>query len=156
MDSSFSPKDKIWFLRVCHHISNSVYYPNTGLEGQGSHTNLGQDSWCLVRIHPDPDFCFRSLHSLSGQLVWYLWWTLLSYQSSFWQLVTLTILHCKVNNGPSIIQHYHYAEVVLKWDGVWLNDEKVQAGKDVRGGFQGCVIAFTGKEWGKATKVCLE
>jgi len=26
MDSSVSPKDEIWFLRVCHHISNAVYY----------------------------------------------------------------------------------------------------------------------------------
>ena len=26
MDSSFSPKDEIWFLRVCHHISNAVCY----------------------------------------------------------------------------------------------------------------------------------
>jgi len=25
MDSSFPPKDEIWFLRVCHHISNAVY-----------------------------------------------------------------------------------------------------------------------------------
>jgi hypothetical protein len=25
MDSSFSPKDEIWFLRVCHHITNAVY-----------------------------------------------------------------------------------------------------------------------------------
>ena len=25
MDSYVSPKDKIWFLRVCHHISNAVY-----------------------------------------------------------------------------------------------------------------------------------
>jgi hypothetical protein len=24
MDSSVSPKDEIWFLRVCHHISNAV------------------------------------------------------------------------------------------------------------------------------------
>jgi len=24
MDSSFSPKDEFWFLRVCHHISNAV------------------------------------------------------------------------------------------------------------------------------------
>jgi hypothetical protein len=34
--------------------------------------------------------------------------------------------------------------------------QKVQAWKDVRGGFQGHVVAFTGKEWEKATKVCLE
>jgi len=25
MDSSVSPQDEIWFLRVCHHISNAVY-----------------------------------------------------------------------------------------------------------------------------------
>jgi hypothetical protein len=25
MDSSVSPKDEIWFLRVCHHVSNAVY-----------------------------------------------------------------------------------------------------------------------------------
>ena len=25
MDSSVSPKDEIWFLRVCDHISNAVY-----------------------------------------------------------------------------------------------------------------------------------
>jgi hypothetical protein len=26
MDSSVSPKDKIWFLRVCHHITTGLYY----------------------------------------------------------------------------------------------------------------------------------
>jgi hypothetical protein len=25
MDSPISPKDEIWFLHVCHHISNAVY-----------------------------------------------------------------------------------------------------------------------------------
>ena len=25
MDTSVSPKDETWFLRVCHHISNAVY-----------------------------------------------------------------------------------------------------------------------------------
>ena len=38
MDSSVSPKDEIWFLRVCHHISNAVYrrppYPPTWKPGQ--------------------------------------------------------------------------------------------------------------------------
>ena len=28
MDSSVSPKDEIWFLRVCHHTSNAVYHCN--------------------------------------------------------------------------------------------------------------------------------
>jgi hypothetical protein len=25
MDSSVSTKDEIWFLRVCHHVSNALY-----------------------------------------------------------------------------------------------------------------------------------
>jgi len=29
MDSSFLPKDEIWFLRVCHHISTGLYYGHT-------------------------------------------------------------------------------------------------------------------------------
>jgi len=33
MDSSVSPKDKIWFLRVCHHISNAVYLLIWRLDG---------------------------------------------------------------------------------------------------------------------------
>ena len=33
MDSSVSPKDEIWFLSVCHHISNAVYNrQNEGME----------------------------------------------------------------------------------------------------------------------------
>jgi len=38
MDSSFSPKDEIWFLRVCHHISNAVYqisFPGVKRPGRG-------------------------------------------------------------------------------------------------------------------------
>jgi len=27
MDSSLSAKDEIWFLRVCHHVSKALYYP---------------------------------------------------------------------------------------------------------------------------------
>jgi len=26
MDSSVSPKEEIWFLRVCHHISTGLYH----------------------------------------------------------------------------------------------------------------------------------
>jgi len=29
MDSSVLPEDKIWFLRVCHHILNAVYLVGT-------------------------------------------------------------------------------------------------------------------------------
>jgi len=31
MYSSFSPKDEIWFLRVCHHISTGTVVEETGL-----------------------------------------------------------------------------------------------------------------------------
>ena len=35
MDPSVSQKDEIWFLRVCHHISNAVYQMlNRVVEGQ--------------------------------------------------------------------------------------------------------------------------
>ena len=30
MDSSVLPKDEIWFLRVCHHISTGLYWKWTG------------------------------------------------------------------------------------------------------------------------------
>jgi hypothetical protein len=31
---SVSPKDEIWFLRVCHHISNAVYHVPILLENK--------------------------------------------------------------------------------------------------------------------------
>ena len=31
MDSSVSPKDEIWFLRVCHHISTGLYFAPSSL-----------------------------------------------------------------------------------------------------------------------------
>jgi len=38
MDSSIAPKDEMWFLRVCHHVSNDSLrwlqaIPASGLEG---------------------------------------------------------------------------------------------------------------------------
>jgi len=36
MDSSVSLKDKIWFLRVCHHISNAVYPVLAGVRAAGA------------------------------------------------------------------------------------------------------------------------
>jgi hypothetical protein len=43
MDSSVSPNDEIWFLRVCHHISNVVYCPYTGPHGDISQTNVSEE-----------------------------------------------------------------------------------------------------------------
>ena len=41
MDSSVSPKDEIWFLRVCHHISNAVYLQlHSGLRLKLGHSRL--------------------------------------------------------------------------------------------------------------------
>jgi hypothetical protein len=36
MDSSFSPKEEIWFLRVFHHISTGLYYDLRWLTGMWS------------------------------------------------------------------------------------------------------------------------
>jgi len=50
MDSSVSPKEEIWFLRVSHHISNAAY----------KNTSFMQ--------------CNRMLFECSSR--WYIWWTL--------------------------------------------------------------------------------
>jgi len=34
MDSSVSPKEEIWFPRVCHHISTDLYKVKRGKRGQ--------------------------------------------------------------------------------------------------------------------------
>jgi len=66
MDSSVSPKDEIWFLRVCHHIWNVVYVPPRATETYFKHCQfrptgdksyrvsfgrnffLGRDNVCLT------------------------------------------------------------------------------------------------------------
>jgi len=44
MDSSVSPRDEIWFLRVCHHISDGFYMPGVGGEEQEGKRTLGSCS----------------------------------------------------------------------------------------------------------------
>jgi len=39
MDSSVSPKDEIWFLRVCHHISNAVYQTRRSHHSEDDNVN---------------------------------------------------------------------------------------------------------------------
>jgi hypothetical protein len=46
MDSPVSPKDDIWFLRVCHHISNTVYLVFTAVS-LVSNINLQEGKWDL-------------------------------------------------------------------------------------------------------------
>ena len=43
MDSSVSRKDQIWFLRMCHHVSNVLYY-------SGSTINIRSCSSCPSRV----------------------------------------------------------------------------------------------------------
>jgi len=52
MDWSVSLKDEIWFLRVCHHISNAVYfctnfYTYSKGEALGTAWLLSVSSWLL-------------------------------------------------------------------------------------------------------------
>ena len=51
MDSSFSPKDEIWFLRVCHHISIAVYLPSRG-GVYGTVTQLSSSSSIYPGVWP--------------------------------------------------------------------------------------------------------
>jgi len=73
MDSSVSPKDEIWFLRVCHHISAGLYHsvphyitngttsvrtPNVRYKfvrttGQDSNTNIHRSSCKYPLLLPD-------------------------------------------------------------------------------------------------------
>jgi transposase len=53
MDSSVSPKDEIWFLRVCHHISTGLYcvtvaFNLTEQAHQRQHDNAPAHSTALV------------------------------------------------------------------------------------------------------------
>jgi len=41
MDSSVSPKDKIWFLRMCHHISNGLQGKSIQFKFQRTRPNTG-------------------------------------------------------------------------------------------------------------------
>ena len=53
MDSSVSPKDEIWFLRVCHHIWNAVYEDMT----------LPSRRLLISRVSPGSD---RTLNTETG------------------------------------------------------------------------------------------
>jgi hypothetical protein len=44
MDASVSPKDEIWFRRVCHHISNAVYLLVTKLTNVNKSCGEGANS----------------------------------------------------------------------------------------------------------------
>jgi hypothetical protein len=50
MDSSVSPKDEIWFLPVCHHISNAVYLLDTKLDWSGQ-TDVIKFGFKIQRLH---------------------------------------------------------------------------------------------------------
>jgi len=44
MDSSVSPKDEIWFLRVCHHISTGLYLFLWVVK-----SCAGLELWCVIK-----------------------------------------------------------------------------------------------------------
>ena len=55
MDSSVSPKDEIWFLCVCHHISNAAYYKIYVLQPLDSRFHYAAEltwSWKASQKHP--------------------------------------------------------------------------------------------------------
>jgi hypothetical protein len=67
MDSSVSPKDEMWFLRVYHHISKAVYNIQMTLYGNGCYmAAVGRDHVSsapdvVVTGQPDEPFLFLFL-----------------------------------------------------------------------------------------------
>ena len=74
MDSSFSAKDEIWFLRVCHHVSNAVQAINSkkvlGLSAivKQSYPLTGLDRPFGLREIEDPRISRQSAHE-GGKVV---------------------------------------------------------------------------------------
>ena len=73
MDSSISPKDETWFLRVCHHISNAVYTLAFVLQQSKMKENVSEGSWEVLGTNNSCCqlgglfACFRSLSAeISG------------------------------------------------------------------------------------------
>jgi len=67
MDSSVSPKDVIWFLCVCHHISNAVYHTNANDcfvgRGWGGVEEFSAGCFPQKRIRLDPTQATDSVKS---------------------------------------------------------------------------------------------
>ena len=55
MKTSVSPKDEIWFLRVCHYISNAVSLPIHASERSPSLTSYSKS----FQLHAFGHLCFR-------------------------------------------------------------------------------------------------
>jgi len=68
MDSYVSPKGEIWFLRMCHHISNAVYHVTVTLSEAGelkSKDPVRLDTFLFVQVH----YTAFSLDSYSDRIV---------------------------------------------------------------------------------------
>jgi len=75
MDSSFSPKDKIWVLRVCHHISNAVYDKNflktISIQSKACYINIATRSFRIIFLYFFDEtlfllFCSRQITYLNN------------------------------------------------------------------------------------------
>ena len=73
MDSSVSPKDEIWFLRVCHHISNAVYYiTRTSVKKREREKRKGCKQSCSICTEQNEgNFNLAEKQFAIGGPVWY-------------------------------------------------------------------------------------
>ena len=62
MDSSVSAKDEIWFLRVCHHVSNALYKRS---------------------VYDTPNVITTSL--LEAEFIWNMHWRMASVRYKLWR-----------------------------------------------------------------------
>jgi len=79
MDSSVSPKDEIWFLRVCHHISVGLYLAAADKVGCIRHVRLAVN--CIMTHRQVLANCsgHQNCFSNSASLI-----SLLSTECCFW------------------------------------------------------------------------
>jgi hypothetical protein len=73
MDSFVSPKDEIWFLRLCHHISNAVYHCHCKSQKDGAPAcvpprSIDSSGPQAYSVQP-PLYCAHSAHLLEAPLL---------------------------------------------------------------------------------------
>jgi len=59
MDSSVSSKEKIWFLRVCLHISTGIYHPWSGFKWNGTACRYDRQSFALCLVEQKRKSCSK-------------------------------------------------------------------------------------------------
>ena len=113
----FRTKDELWFLRVCHHISNAVYCSQLG-------RNIVNKVWrALTHLNNDRSSVWKFLSSdfkyskaaIDIIFVWLRWRPFVSFLTTIlkWELVQMTLCHGtnRCTWEPSLLASGHETEI---------------------------------------------